>query len=147
MTETLEQRIEQLVETFDSLDDWELRYGYIIELGKALAPLKPEEMTEGTRVLGCASRVWLVIDNCDDGLLRFRGDSDAFIVRGLIAILIELLFEATLVEVSGFALEPLMQKLQLSEALSSQRTNGLMSIVGRLKALAQITTPHSNEPH
>ena len=78
-------RLNDLLDEFELFDDWEERYRYIIDLGKDLAPLKPEEKTEATKVLGCASQVWLVMDAGPEGILRFRGESDAFIVKGLIA--------------------------------------------------------------
>jgi len=83
-------------------------------------------------VLGCASQVWLVIDSTD-GRLQFRGESDAFIVKGLIAVLVRLLNGLPVEDIRHFSVRDLLDRLGLNEALSSQRTNGLMSMVERLK--------------
>jgi cysteine desulfuration protein SufE len=126
-------RLDELLEEFDLFDDWEERYRYIIDLGKELAPLSDDEKTEATRVRGCASQVWLVMDPVPEGMLKFRGDSDAFIVRGLIAVLIRLLNDLPYSEIQDFSIRDALTRLGLDEALSSQRTNGLMSMVERLK--------------
>lgn len=126
-------RLDELLEEFDLFDDWEERYRYIIDLGKELAPLSDDEKTEATRVRGCASQVWLVMDPAPEGILKFRGDSDAFIVRGLIAVLIRLLNDLPYSEIQDFSIRDALTRLGLDEALSSQRTNGLMSMVERLK--------------
>lgn len=128
-----QSRLNDLLDEFALFDDWEERYRYIIDLGKDLAPLKPEEKTAATKVLGCASQVWLVMDPAPDGILRFRGESDAFIVKGLIAVLIRLLDGLPYSEIQDFSIRDTLAKLGLNEALSSQRTNGLMSMVERLK--------------
>lgn len=133
-TPLLNARLEELIEEFDIFDDWEERYKYIIDLGKDMPPLAESEKTEATRVLGCASRVWLVRDPSEPGLLRFRGESDAFIVKGLIAVLSRLLNGLPISEIQAFSIRDTLSQLGLSEALSSQRTNGLMSMVERLKA-------------
>ena len=80
----------ELRDEFDLLGDWEERYRYVIEMGKDLAPLSDAERNEANKVRGCASQVWLVTEPQADGALKFRGDSDAHIVRGLIAILLRL---------------------------------------------------------
>ena len=133
MSAQFQARLNDLLEEFDLFDDWEERYRYIIDLGKDLAPLKAEEKTDATKVLGCASQVWLVMDPAPEGILRFRGDSDAFIVKGLIAILIRLLNDLPYSEIQDFSIRDTLNQLGLNEALSSQRTNGLMSMVNRLK--------------
>jgi cysteine desulfuration protein SufE len=128
-----QSRLNDLLDEFELFDDWEERYRYIIDLGKDLAPLKAEEKTAATKVLGCASQVWLVMDAAPEGILRFRGESDAFIVKGLIAVLIRLLDGLPYSEIQDFSIRDTLAKLGLNEALSSQRTNGLMSMVERLK--------------
>ena len=133
MSAPFQARLNALLEDFELFDDWEDRYRYIIDLGKDLAPLKAEEKTDATKVLGCASQVWLVIDPAPAGLLRFRGDSDAFIVKGLVAILIRLLNDLPYSDIQDFSIRDTLNQLGLNEALSSQRTNGLMSMVARLK--------------
>ena len=132
----LQSRLHVLLDEFELFDDWEDRYRYIIDLGKDMPPLKPEERNDQTRVLGCASQVWLVIDPSPPGILRFRGESDAFIVKGLIAILVRLLDGLSFTDIQAFSIRDTLSRLGLSEALSSQRTNGLMSMVERLKRAA-----------
>ncbi len=132
MSPEYQTRLSDLTDEFDLFDDWEERYRYIIDLGKDMAPLAPGERNEATRVLGCASQVWLVIDQTK-GTLRFRGESDAFIVKGLIAVLVRLLNGLPIEDIREFSVRDLLDRLGLNEALSSQRTNGLMSMVERLK--------------
>jgi len=132
MSPEYQTRLNDLTDEFDLFDDWEERYRYIIDLGKDLPPLKPEERNDVTRVLGCASQVWLVIDSAE-GTLQFRGESDAFIVKGLIAVLVRLLNGLPIDDIRAFSVRDLLDRLGLNEALSSQRTNGLMSMVERLK--------------
>ena len=133
MSAEFQNRLNTLLEEFELFDDWEERYRYIIDLGKDMVPLKPEERNDATRVLGCASQVWLVMDPAPDGILRFRGESDAFIVKGLIAILVRLLDGLPFSEIQTFSIRDTLHQLGLDEALSSQRTNGLISMVERLK--------------
>lgn len=135
-TPMLNARLSELIEEFEIFDDWEDRYKYIIDIGKDMPPLSEAEKTEATRVLGCASRVWLVRDETEPGRLRFRGESDAFIVRGLIAVLSRLLNDLPVSEVQAFSIRDTLTQLGLGEALSSQRTNGLISMVERLKTQA-----------
>ena len=132
MSPEYQARLTDLTDEFDLFDDWEERYRYIIDLGKDMLPLSPDERNDATRVLGCASQVWLVIDSVD-GTLRFRGESDAFIVKGLIAVLIRILNGLPVEDIREFSVRDLLDRLGLNEALSSQRTNGLMSMVERLK--------------
>jgi cysteine desulfuration protein SufE len=129
-------RLDTLLEEFELFDDWEDRYRYIIDLGKDMSPLDTSEKTEETRVLGCASQVWLVMDPAPEGMLRFRGESDAFIVKGLIAVLVRLLDGLPVTEIQEFSIRDTLHRLGLDEALSSQRTNGLISMVERLKRAA-----------
>ncbi len=136
MSPEFQSRLSTLLDEFELFDDWEERYRYIIDLGKDLPPLKAEERTEATRVLGCASQVWLVIDPAPRGMLRFRGESDAFIVKGLIAVLMRLLNGLPCSDIQAFSIRDTLGQLGLNEALSSQRTNGLISMVERLKKAA-----------
>ena len=132
MSPEYQSRLTDLTDEFDLFDDWEERYRYIIDLGKDLTPLAPEERSDATRVLGCASQVWLVIDSTEE-TLQFRGESDAFIVKGLIAVLIRVLDGLPVDDIREFSVREFLDRLGLNEALSSQRTNGLMSMVERLK--------------
>lgn len=128
----------EIRDNFEFLNDWEDRYRYVIELGRTLEPLNDDERNENAKVLGCASQVWLVRDAPDEtGALHFRGDSDAHIVRGLVAIVLALYNGRT----SGDALEidalDRMAVLGLDEHLSPQRSNGLRSMIERIRQEAE----------
>jgi cysteine desulfuration protein SufE len=130
--------LESLAEEFDLLGDWEERYRYVIELGKELEPLTDAERSEPNKVRGCASQVWLVTEPQADGRLRFRGDSDAHIVRGLIAILLRLFSGRPPREILAFDARAGLDRLGLSGALSAQRSNGLASMVARIRRDAEL---------
>jgi cysteine desulfuration protein SufE len=131
-----ESPIEELVENFSFLDDWEDRYRYVIELGKTLPPLSEAEHSEANKVRGCASQVWFVSKVTRNGDVRlvFRGDSDALIVRGLIAILLAVYSGRTAEEIAGLDPEAIFAGIGLREHLTSQRSNGLSSMVQRIRA-------------
>ncbi len=131
--------IDQIIDDFSYLGDWEDRYRYVIELGRKLEPLPEAERTPANKVSGCASQVWLWTRDSADGekRLRFVGDSDAHIVRGLIAILIALFDNKTPAEIVAIDPEALFAQLDLKAHLSSQRSNGLRSMVARIKADAR----------
>jgi cysteine desulfuration protein SufE len=131
--------IDSLVEDFGFLDDWEDRYRYVIELGKALPELPERERVEANKVRGCASQVWLVseIDADGESRLRFRGDSDAHIVRGLIAILFALYSGRTPREILKIDPESVFNEIGLREHLTSQRSNGLSSMLARIRSDAE----------
>jgi cysteine desulfuration protein SufE len=131
--------IRSLVDDFVLLDDWEDRYRYVIELGKSLPPLSDAERSPANKVRGCASQVWLVSEIKRNGrpVLRFRGDSDAHIVRGLIAILFALYSGRTAEEILALDPERIFQQIGLREHLTSQRSNGLTSMVGRIRSDAE----------
>jgi len=120
-------------EELEVLGDWDERYRYLIDLGRELAPLTEAEHSEANKVKGCASQVWLVSERDADGRLRFRGDSDAHIVRGLIAVLLGLYNGATPAEIVAFDAEGAFARLGLTGALSRQRSNGLFSMVERIR--------------
>ena len=128
----------ELRDEFDLLGDWEERYRFVIEMGKDLAPLSDAERNEGHKVRGCASQVWLVTEPQADGTLRFRGDSDAHIVRGLIAILLRLYSGRAPSEILAFAAKAAFEALGLAGALSAQRSNGLASMVARIRRDAEM---------
>src|SRR5215475_13169324 len=98
----IDKELAELADEFDLLGDWEERYRYVIELGKDLEPLTDAERSDLNKVRGCASQVWLVREPQTDGALRFRGDSDAHIVRGLVAILLRLFSGRRPEEILGF---------------------------------------------
>ncbi|MBO6635168.1 SufE family protein [Parvibaculum sp.] len=133
--------IQDLVDDFEFLGEWEDRYRYVIELGKELEPLSEEEHSPANKVEGCVSQVWLVneLRTADDGtpLLHFRGDSDAHIVRGLIAILMRLYSDKRPAEILDLDARTVFAKLGLDEHLTPQRSNGLYSMVARIQADAK----------
>src|SRR5476649_2860342 len=133
----IEDELTELSAEFEVLGDWEERYRYVIDLGKDLAPLTDAERNDANKVRGCASQVWLVTEPQADGSLRFRGDSDAHIVRGLIAILLRLYSGRTPAEVLRFDAKAAFETLGLSGALSAQRSNGLASMVARIRRDAE----------
>lgn len=130
---TIDQSLAELEEEFEVLGDWEERYRYVIDLGRDLAPLTDAERSDANKVRGCASQVWLVASAGEDGRLRFRGDSDAHIVRGLIAILMRLYSGRGSAEILAFDAKAAFGRLGLTEALSQQRSNGLFSMVERIR--------------
>ena len=130
---------EEIAETFDFLDDWEDRYRHVIELGKAMPPLDEALRVPATKVHGCASQVWIapVIKGEGPGaVFSFKGDSDAMIVRGLIAILHALYSGLTVDEVVRVDAGGELARLGLNEHLSAQRSNGLRAMVERIRELA-----------
>jgi cysteine desulfuration protein SufE len=131
------QELDELMSEFDLLGDWEERYRYVIDLGRTLAPLSDAERSDANKVRGCASQVWLVTEPQLGGRLAFRGDSDAHIVRGLIAILLRLYSERPAAEILAFDARAAFEQLGLSGALSAQRSNGLFSMVERIRRDAQ----------
>lgn len=126
---------DEIAADMDFLDDWEDRYRYVIELGRDLPPLDPALRTEATKVQGCASQVWLVPRREGDRL-DFEGDSDAMIVRGLIAVLHALYGGKRPEEVLAVDAPGAFRRLGLDQALSSQRSNGLRAMVARLRDVA-----------
>jgi cysteine desulfuration protein SufE len=134
----IDTELEDLAAEFEVLGDWEERYRYVIDLGRDLAPLTDAERSDANKVRGCASQVWLVTEPQADGRLKFRGDSDAHIVRGLIAILLRLYSGHSADEISAFDAKAAFEKLGLSGALSAQRSNGLASMVARIRRDAEL---------
>ena len=126
---------EEVVEDFEFLDDWEDRYRHVIELGKAMAPLPDALRVPATKVDGCASQVWLHPE-IRDGIYRFQGDSDAMIVRGLIAVLHKLYDGLPLGEVQAVDARAELGRLGLHDHLSAQRSNGLSAMIARIRAQA-----------
>lgn len=134
--------IQTLQSDFELLDDWEDRYRYIIELGRTLPDMPQALKTEATKVRGCASQVWLVSTKDGDGaeagpVLTFLGDSDAHIVRGLIAILFTLYNGKRAQEILSIEPQTVFAALGLDEHLTPQRSNGLASMVERMRADAR----------
>jgi cysteine desulfuration protein SufE len=133
--------IDEISENFSLLDEWDDRYRYIIELGRTLVPLPAEAYTDANKVQGCASQVWLITSAKPNGaggpVLAFRGDSDAHIVRGLIAILFALYSDKSARDILAIDPSALFERLGLREHLTPQRSNGLKSMVARIRAEAE----------
>lgn len=132
--------IETIKDDFAFLDDWEDRYRYIIELGQGLPPFPEQARNDAHKVQGCVSQVWLVTNRSQDPdpVLTFQGDSDAHIVRGLVAIIIALFSGKRASEIQHLEAEETMRGLGLNEHLSPQRANGLRSMVRRIKQEADL---------
>ncbi len=129
------QAFEDIAEDFAFLDDWEDRYGHVIELGRAMEPLDPALKVPATKVDGCVSQVWLHPE-IRDGIFSFQGDSDALIVRGLVAVLRALYNGLPVEEVARVDAEAELARLGLTDHLSAQRSNGLRAMVERIRRLA-----------
>lgn len=128
--------IEEVKETFELMDEWEDRYRYIIDLGRNLPTFDSENQTEENRVHGCTSKVWLTYSK-QNGNIIFQGDSDAHIVRGLVAIIIMIFSEKTPEQIIQTDASVILTDLGLSQHLSPMRTNGLFSMVERIKAIGE----------
>lgn len=129
------EAFEEIAETFEFLDDWEDRYRHVIELGKAMPPLDESFKVPALKVQGCASQVWLrpVIE---EGRFDFQGESDAMIVRGLIAVLHALYSGLPVAEVAKVDAQAELARLGLNDHLSAQRSNGLRAMVERIRDTA-----------
>lgn len=124
---------------FELLDDWEDRYRYVIELGRQLPPLPAGAKSDHSKVRGCASQVWIVSEREQLGSskLKFAGESDSHIVQGLIAILLSLVNGKAAEEIAALDIEARFAKLGLREHLTPQRSNGLASMIQRIRADAR----------
>jgi cysteine desulfuration protein SufE len=133
--------IDAIVDVFSLLDDWDVRYRYVIELGRKLKPLDERDRNERNKVQGCASQVWLATTVQPDGsqgpVLSFVGDSDAHIVKGLIAILLATYSGRRAKEILDTDAVALFNQLGLREHLTPQRSNGFRSMVERIKSDAR----------
>lgn len=129
------EAFEEIAETFDFLDDWEERYRHVIELGKAMDAMEDAVKVPATKVDGCASQVW-ILPRIDGDAFDFQGDSDAIIVRGLIAVLHALYSGLSMEEVLAVDAPASLARLGLDEHLSSQRSNGVRAMVERIRLLA-----------
>ncbi len=133
-------RFEDIAETFEFLEDWEDRYRHVIELGRAMPPMEDALKSPATKVEGCASQVWIhpvLSGEGREARFDFAGDSDAMIVRGLIAVLHALYSGLTLREAAQVDALAELRRLGLDEHLSSQRSNGLRAMVGRIETLTR----------
>lgn len=132
---------QQIIEDFAMFDDWADKYEYIIELGKTLPPMEERFKTEENRIHGCQSRVWLHAA-MDNGLLKFEADSDAFITKGIVGLLVKVLSGHTPMEILESDLY-FIKEIGLQEHLSPTRANGLLSMIKKMKAYA---LAYANEP-
>ncbi len=124
---------------FEFLEAWDERYKYIIDLGRDLAPYPEDHRDDAHKVRGCASQVWLFASN-DGATLSFKGDSDAHIVKGLVALLIALYSGKTAAEIIAIDPAAALAPFDLKDHLTPQRSNGLYSMVNRIRAIAAETT-------
>jgi cysteine desulfuration protein SufE len=131
--------IQSIIDDFAFLDDWEDRYRYVIDLGRDLPPFPDADRTEENRVPGCVSQVWLTTQRGEgaDPVIAFSGDSDAHIVRGLVALMLALYSGHKASEIVATDAEALLSKLGLDEHLTPQRSNGLRSMVRRIRRDAE----------
>ena len=130
--------LQTILDDFSFLDDWEDRYRYVIELGKGLPDLPEDQKTAENKVQGCASQVWLVSrsDGSADPVMEFKGDSDAHIVRGLVAIVLAVYSGKKASEIAKLDAISVFSEIGLVEHLSAQRANGLRSMVNRIRETA-----------
>ncbi|WP_455474454.1 SufE family protein [Bartonella sp. B30(2025)] len=134
------ETIDDIIENFSLLDNWEDRYRYVIELGNELPPFPENARNDTHKVPGCVSQVWLLSsrDHSENPVLTFQGDSDAHIVRGLIYILLTFYSGKKASEIRDADAEGLIKKLGLSENLTPQRSNGLKSMIERIRKESHI---------
>lgn len=129
------EAFEEIVEDFEFLEEWEDRYRFVIDLGKSMEPMEDALKVEANKVHGCASQVWLQTF-IDDGVFRFDGDSDALIVRGLVAILRKLFNGVAIKDVTKIDAHAELGRLGLNEHLSAQRSNGVRSMIEKIQSIA-----------
>jgi cysteine desulfuration protein SufE len=129
--------IHELADNFELLGDWESRFGYLIDLGKELPPMDEADKCDANRVHGCQAQVWMKLVAEADGRITIVADSDAFIVKGLIAVLLTIYSGKTTQEILDTDAQAQLDRLQLASHLSPTRKNGLFAMVKRVRELAQ----------
>ena len=134
--------VDELVENFEFLDDWEDRYRYIIDLGRKLPEFEESEKTERNRIQGCTSQAWLIAELSSDPkpVLSFRADSDAHIVRGLLAVLLSIYSGRTAEEILAVDIKDVLRRLDFETQISPNRANGFYSAVERIRNLARLNS-------
>lgn len=132
---TINETQNEIIEEFADLSDWMDRYAFIIELGTQLPPLDADQKVPANLIEGCQSRVWIASDRLDDGRIRFKADSDAMIVKGIISLLLKVLSDRTPDEILGADLY-FIKEIGLSDHLSPTRSNGLVAMVKQIKNYA-----------
>ncbi len=131
---------ETIIDDFAFLDDWDDRYKYIIDLGRSLSPYPEEQRNEKNKVKGCASQVWLTYETLNAGndtIIKLHADSDAHIVRGLVAILLALYSDKTADQITKIDPQNALQPLDLGDHLTPQRSNGLASMITTVQMIAK----------
>jgi len=131
----IDDAVEEIAAEFAFFADWEERYAHMLDLGRALEPLTAAERNDATKVRGCASQVWLVTETRTDapGRLFFRGDSDAHLVRGIIAVLLQIFSGRTPAEIAAADPKAIFTRLGLADALTPQRSNGAYAMMQRIQ--------------
>jgi cysteine desulfuration protein SufE len=133
----LTNEMHKIIEEFSLFEDWEDKYSYIIDLGKKLFPLDEKHKTDYNMVVGCSSQVWLIAHKDKANKYFFLADSDAYIVKGLIAILLRVFSGKTAEEIQKINIEDFFLSLGLKKHLSPNRSNGLFAMVNKIKQLTQ----------
>lgn len=138
-TMSVTDQASELREDFSFLDDWEARFTHLIDLGKSLPPMAADELVDANKVRGCSSQVWLVAEpsTAKPGALAFRGASDALIVSGLVAMLLKLFSDQSPADILAFDAESFFKEIGVADALTPQRSNGLRSMLARIRAEAE----------
>ncbi len=129
--------LQKVTDDFSFLEEWEDRYAYLIDLGKKLEPLPESAYRDVNKVTGCMSQVWLLIEKGEGGKIILKGDSDAVIVKGLIALLIGIYADQGASQIARLDLEEIFTQLGLKDHLSPSRRNGFFSMVAKIKQTAQ----------
>ena len=133
-------KLETIIEDFEFIEDWEDRYKYIIDLGKSLDPLLENDYNTQNKVDGCASQVWLIIKEDEikeKKVIEFKADSDSFLVKGLLAIIISIFSGKTPSDILKINYDSELKKLNLKENISQQRSNGLTAVINKVISEAQ----------
>ena len=138
MTNALKTSIDELAENFELLGDWESRFAYLIDLGKGLPPMDSTDQCEANKVRGCQAQVWMKFVPAANGQITIVADSDAFIVKGLIALLLLIYSGKKADEILNTDGEAVLERLQLAAHLSPTRKNGLFAMVKRIRELAEL---------
>jgi len=148
MSSPIDDDLQELADEFDLIgepNDPE-RYRHLMDLGRKLEPLTDAERTEANKVRGCASQVWLITEPQADRSLRFRGDSDSDIVRGLVAILVRLYSGRAVADILAFDVKAAFERLGFAGAISAQRSNGFFSMVQRVRRDAEAVSAATISP-
>ena len=135
---SVSEQASQLREDFAFLGDWEARFTHLIDLGKALPQLEPAEYNDTNKVRGCSSQVWLVPtpSTASPGAIHLRGASDAAIVAGLVAVIVHLFSDQQPADILAFDAPAFFKEIGVADALTPQRSNGLASMIARIRSLA-----------